>query len=149
MTKFSPKAAQKYENTKVLFEKFVKPEKPFQPGRDIKLYNQLIKIKPFEFWRDLELGFKLNSLAFLISEDGKKKIAEIENRTQQQKTIDKNRVGIKLVQENRLNEFLAEEISKKCKDGGPNYELDNNNDVVETRKVYKNKNSLIDFIGKK
>lgn len=146
------KSADKYNNTKFLFEKFIKPGIEFNPGRDIKLFNRMIKNHPLEFWKELDLGFKLNSLAFLVSEDGKKKIAEIESRTKKQKFIEDNRAGIKLVEENKFSQDLpADYRGTLRKDDGPNYELDNfskKEESVEDTKIIQVKNKrMVDFLN--
>jgi hypothetical protein len=44
-------------------------------GREIKVLNKLKKqYKELEFWDSLDLGFKLNSLCYFLSADGKKLI---------------------------------------------------------------------------
>ena len=55
---------------KALVQKFVKKEKRVWP-RDMKVASTLIKRYPDpDFWRTVELGYDLNSLAFLLSERG-------------------------------------------------------------------------------
>ncbi len=42
--------------------------------RELKLANQLLVYCDLDFWADLDLDFKLNSLAFFLTEDGKRKL---------------------------------------------------------------------------
>ena len=40
--------------------------------RELKLANELLTYCDLQFWADLDLDFKLNSLAFFLTEDGKR-----------------------------------------------------------------------------
>lgn len=53
--------------------KFVKKDANLVWPREMKMVNSLFKIFPNdEFWRSLELKFKLNSLCWLLSDEGRK-----------------------------------------------------------------------------
>lgn len=136
----NPQTQINYNNSLLLFNKFVKPEKKFQPGRDIKIYKQLIAFKPFEYWQDLDLGFKLNSLAFFLSPDGKEKLIELEKRSQKQKIVSKNKGQIKIVKENVMDENnLPFENKNVDKNKEPDYIRKNKvNNLV--------KRNLMDFL---
>lgn len=63
-------------NQAKMAEKFLKRDKPIDYGRESKIANRLLKEHDFEFWESLELNFFLNSLAFFLTENGKKYIKE-------------------------------------------------------------------------
>lgn len=58
----------KHEAAKFLIKKFLK-EKPKSWGREIKIAQRVITVHPEIL--DVELPFKLNSLAWLLTPDGK------------------------------------------------------------------------------
>jgi hypothetical protein len=57
----------------LLIEKFCKPESINWP-REMKILGKLLQKEPLEFWKFFTLGFKLNSLAWLNTQDAKKEI---------------------------------------------------------------------------
>ena len=53
--------------------KFVKDSSAIVWPKEMKMVNTLFKIAPNDdFWRSLDLGFKLNSLCWFLSDDGRK-----------------------------------------------------------------------------
>lgn len=68
---------QPVQNTKINKKEFIKrllkeDAKIIWP-KEMKMANLLFKIFPKEsFWKNLNLGFKLNSLCWLLSDDGRK-----------------------------------------------------------------------------
>lgn len=65
----------KYDRNRFIIEKFIKPEILLIPdkyfwGREVNLLNKIIKKYSFELFLDLNLPFKLNSLAYFLSYDG-------------------------------------------------------------------------------
>lgn len=53
--------------------KFVKDSTAIVWPKEMKMINTLFKIAPNDdFWRSLDLGFKLNSLCWFLSDDGRK-----------------------------------------------------------------------------
>ena len=53
--------------------KFVKESAAIVWPKEMKMINTLFKIAPDDdFWRSLDLGFKLNSLCWFLSDDGRK-----------------------------------------------------------------------------
>ena len=60
-------------NKKEFISKFVKKDASLVWPREMKMVNSLFKIFPNdEFWRSLELKFKLNSLCWFLSDEGRK-----------------------------------------------------------------------------
>jgi hypothetical protein len=60
-------------NKKVFVKKFIKDPKSLIWGKELKIVNTLLKIFPNEdFWNSLELNFKLNSLCWFLSDNGRK-----------------------------------------------------------------------------
>jgi hypothetical protein len=60
-------------NKKNFIKKFVKDSKSLVWAKEMKMTNLLFKIFPNEdFWNNLELNFKLNSLCWLLSDNGRK-----------------------------------------------------------------------------
>jgi hypothetical protein len=60
-------------NKKEFILKFVKQDASLVWSREMKMVNSLFKIFPNdEFWNSLELKFKLNSLCWFLSDDGRK-----------------------------------------------------------------------------
>ena len=60
-------------NKKNFIKKFVKETSSIIWPREMKIVNSLIKIFPNEeFWNSLDLKFKLNSLCWFLSDDGRK-----------------------------------------------------------------------------
>lgn len=57
----------------LLIEKFCKAESIKWPN-EMRNIGTLLKSEPIEFWSFLVLGFKLNSLAWFLSKDGKKEV---------------------------------------------------------------------------
>jgi len=53
--------------------KFVKDSSAIVWPKEMKMVNTLFKIAPDDtFWRSLDLGFKLNSLCWFLSDDGRR-----------------------------------------------------------------------------
>ncbi len=63
-----------FENAKFLVERFLKTPKFTDWGREILIAKKLLPKYKMEFWECLDLGFKLNSLAFFFTEDGSQKL---------------------------------------------------------------------------
>jgi hypothetical protein len=60
-------------NKKNFVKKFLKDTNNIVWPREMKMVKSLIKIFPNEdFWNTLELSFKLNSLCWFLSDDGRK-----------------------------------------------------------------------------
>jgi hypothetical protein len=60
-------------NKKTFIKKFIKDSKNIIWPKEMKMVNILFKIFPDEnFWDGLELNFKLNSLCWFLSDDGRK-----------------------------------------------------------------------------
>jgi hypothetical protein len=60
-------------NKKSFVQKFVKDTKNIIWPKEMKMVKMLFKIFPNEdFWNSLELNFKLNSLCWFLSDDGRK-----------------------------------------------------------------------------
>jgi hypothetical protein len=60
-------------NKKEFILRFVKKDASLVWPREMKMVNSLFKIFPNkEFWNSLELNFKLNSLCWFLSDDGRK-----------------------------------------------------------------------------
>jgi hypothetical protein len=60
-------------NKKEFIKKFLKDSSNIVWPREMKMVKSLIKIFPNEdFWNTLELSFKLNSLCWFLSDDGRK-----------------------------------------------------------------------------
>jgi len=60
-------------NKKNFIKKFVKDTKSLIWPKEMKMVNLLFKIFPNEdFWANLNLNFKLNSLCWFLSDDGRK-----------------------------------------------------------------------------
>jgi hypothetical protein len=58
---------------KNFIKKFVKDSKNIIWPKEMKMVNLLFKIFPNQdFWNNLEIKFKLNSLCWLLSDDGRK-----------------------------------------------------------------------------
>ena len=58
---------------KIFIKKFVKDSKNIIWPKEMKMVNLLFKIFPDQdFWNNLEIKFKLNSLCWLLSDDGRK-----------------------------------------------------------------------------
>ena len=66
---------RKKTEKQLLIEKFCKPESINWPS-EMKILVGLLKMEPIEFWKFLVLGFKLNSLAWFKSKEGKAEIAK-------------------------------------------------------------------------
>lgn len=74
-------------NRNAFFEKFIKPEQlaankndPTFWSRETKMFSQLIKKYGNEFFEQLNLGYQLNSLAFLKSVRGKETLLQKHNQ---------------------------------------------------------------------
>ena len=72
---------------KEFFEKFIKSEQltsnssnPLFWSRETKMFGQLIKKYGSDFFQQLSIGFKLNSLAFFRSVKGKQLLLEKHNQ---------------------------------------------------------------------
>jgi hypothetical protein len=60
-------------NKKDFIKKFVKDSKSIVWPKEMKMVNILFKIFPnADFWNNLTLNFKLNSLCWLLSDEGRK-----------------------------------------------------------------------------
>ena len=60
-------------NKKSFIRKFIKDTANIIWPKELKIVNSLVKIFPNEdFWNGLELNFKLNSLCWFLSDDGRK-----------------------------------------------------------------------------
>jgi hypothetical protein len=60
-------------NKKDFVKKFLKDSSNILWPREMKMVKSLFKIFPNEaFWKNLELTFKLNSLCWFLSDDGRK-----------------------------------------------------------------------------
>jgi hypothetical protein len=60
-------------NKKSFVKKFIKDNTNIIWPKELKIVNSLFKIFPDErFWISLELNFKLNSLCWFLSDDGRK-----------------------------------------------------------------------------
>lgn len=59
----------------LLIEKFCKTEN-LDWAKEMRTLGMLLKKEPLEFWQFIVLGFKLNSLFWFYSENGKKEIAK-------------------------------------------------------------------------
>ena len=60
-------------NKKSFVKRFVKESSNIIWPRELKMVNLLFKIFPNEdFWNSLELNFKLNSICWFLSDDGRK-----------------------------------------------------------------------------
>jgi uncharacterized secreted protein with C-terminal beta-propeller domain len=60
-------------NKKSFVKKFIKENSSIIWPKELKMVNMLFKIFPNEdFWNSLELKFKLNSLCWFLSDDGRK-----------------------------------------------------------------------------
>jgi hypothetical protein len=60
-------------NKKSFVKKFIKDNLHIIWPKELKIVNSLFKIFPNEeFWKSLELNFKLNSLCWFLSDDGRK-----------------------------------------------------------------------------
>jgi hypothetical protein len=75
--KSQKKSAKNVKNTSLnkreFVLKFVKDSSSLVWPREMKIVNTIIAIFPDEtFWRSLELKFKLNSLCWFLSDDGRK-----------------------------------------------------------------------------
>lgn len=81
--KLKPKEKKKDLQLKLkqeLIEKFLKSDRPINWPQEMRLMKDLLKKYPDEaFWRRYNLGFKLNSLFYFYTEDGKKKLANSYN----------------------------------------------------------------------
>jgi hypothetical protein len=76
-SKSSRKSAKSVQSTslnkKDFIKKFVKDSSSLVWPREMKMVNLLFKIFPNDaFWNSLELKFKLNSLCWFLSDDGRK-----------------------------------------------------------------------------
>lgn len=68
------KTNTEHQRCKFLVSKFVSKEGMNWP-REIRIAKKLLKEYPdFETWTQLKFDFKLNSLAFFLTEEGKEKI---------------------------------------------------------------------------
>lgn len=67
----SKKVNGKHEAAKFLIKKFLK-DKPKSYAAEIKMANKVLAVHPEVC--DIELGFKLNSLAWFLTVDGKKAV---------------------------------------------------------------------------
>lgn len=60
-------------NKKEFVKKYLKNSSSVVWPKEMKILNTLLKIFPNEsFWLNLEIGFKLNSLCWFLSDDGRK-----------------------------------------------------------------------------
>lgn len=60
-------------NKKEFIKRFIKDSSNILWPREMKMVKSLLKIFPNEdFWNSLELNFKLNSLCWFLSDDGRK-----------------------------------------------------------------------------
>lgn len=60
-------------NKKTFIKKFIKDPKNIIWPKEMKMVKSLFKIFPSQnFWDGLELNFKLNSLCWFLSDDGRK-----------------------------------------------------------------------------
>ena len=60
-------------NKKEFVKRFIKDSSNILWPREMKMVKSLLKIFPNEdFWNNLELKFKLNSLCWFLSDDGRK-----------------------------------------------------------------------------
>lgn len=60
-------------NKKEFVKRFIKDSSSILWPREMKMVKSLLKIFPNEdFWNNLELKFKLNSLCWFLSDDGRK-----------------------------------------------------------------------------
>lgn len=63
---------QKIFNKKEFIKKFLKNNKDIIWPKEMKMVKSLLNIFPNEeFWLNLETGFKLNSLCWFLSDDGR------------------------------------------------------------------------------
>jgi hypothetical protein len=61
------------QNKKSFVKKFIKEKTNIIWPKELKIVNTLFKIFPNEqFWNNLDLNFKLNSLCWFLSDDGRK-----------------------------------------------------------------------------
>lgn len=94
-------------NKKSFIQKFIKDPKSIVWPKEMKMVNILFKIFPNKnFWDSLELSFKLNSLCWFLSDDGRKL----------------------LNQEYKKFNLELPEIKK--------FEIDNNNIAFKSKKTY-------------
>ena len=71
--KFAQNAHNTSLNKREFVLKFVKDSSSLVWPREMKIVNTIISIFPDDmFWRSLELKFKLNSLCWFLSDDGRK-----------------------------------------------------------------------------
>lgn len=58
-------------------------------AREIKIAKKLLKLYPdFKIWSDLKLKFKLNSLAFFLTEEGKGEMSVFEFNKSKENVLD-------------------------------------------------------------
>ena len=71
--KFAKAAKSTNLNKKSFIKKFIKDTSNIIWPKEVKMVNLLLKIFPDEgFWNGLELSFKLNSICWFLSDDGRK-----------------------------------------------------------------------------
>ena len=73
--------------------------------KELKILNRLAKTYPSpEFWTSLDLGYKLNSLAFLISERGRQTLFEKHNKHCFSKSLDNPAAEVYDLEDKKIGE---------------------------------------------
>lgn len=113
---------EEHNRCKFLVSKFVNKD-GLNWAREIKIAKKLLKIYPsFDDWTALKLEFKLNSLAFFLTEEGKKEISVLKfNKSKenvlnlfskQKEIIEKEKLGLD-IEPNKKPLSLEDFLKKK------------------------------------
>lgn len=101
-----------HQKCKFLVSKFVEKDNANWP-REIKIAKKLIKIYPdIQLWFDLKLEFKLNSLAFFLTDDGKKEMTALRFNKAKENVLDFFPKGTTSFNEEKLGEDKKVELPK-------------------------------------
>lgn len=106
--KLKPKEKKKdedYSFKQALVTKFLKNDRPINWPQEMRLATDLLKKYPDkQFWERYNLGFKLNTLFYFYSADGKKKLANYYNAKLNAIKTEENVVQL---EENKVGEDIV------------------------------------------
>lgn len=70
----------RYNEKRCLFSRFLKEEN-YNYGKEAFIFKRVFQLAPdWQFWRELELDFDLNSMAFFLTKNGRELLAKKYNR---------------------------------------------------------------------
>lgn len=103
---------EEHNRCKFLVTKFVNKE-GLNWAREIKIAKKLLKIYPsIEDWTALKLDFKLNSLAFFLTEEGKKHISILKFNKSKENVLDLFKTKKEVLNKEKVGEDVTKNTTK-------------------------------------